>query len=87
MSDDTVEHIWQFKVELDGEDAYVIETPYGDHGSIKWGPMHRDKAGPFIDERNEMLVKLGRRVFQEVKRHFGIEAKNQPPAPEGTGGE
>ncbi len=86
MSAATVEHIWEFKVELDGEEAYVIETPYGDRGSIRWGPMHRDMAGPFIDERNEMLIALGRSVFDEVKRHFDIGTQKRPAPPEGSAG-
>lgn len=53
-----MELVWSFDVEREGEDAYVIERQRGVPGCIKHGPMPRDFAGPFIDERKEALSSM-----------------------------
>lgn len=66
----SMEMRWEFEVELEGEDAYVIERKGGEKGHIKWGPMPRDMAGPFIDERKESLAALAKRILGDIRAHY-----------------
>lgn len=54
--------IWT--VRLDGEFAYVREKLCNIPSDVEYGPMPRDFAGPFIDERREMLDAAMRRVLK-----------------------
>lgn len=50
-----LEITYTHEIERDGEDVYVIERQNGQGGYTRFGPMPRDFAGPFIDERQEFL--------------------------------
>ncbi len=57
----------KWAVERDGEVGYVIETWGGMVGSIKFGPMPRDFLGPFIDERQEIISDIAKKVQAHVR--------------------
>lgn len=61
---------WSFDVERDGEEVYVVERQKGVPGCIKHGPMPRDFAGPFIDERKEMLAAATQRALNELRKNL-----------------
>ncbi len=42
-----------WSVHLEGENAFVFERYTDCHFIMRFGPMPRDFAGPFIDERKE----------------------------------
>lgn len=46
---------WRWEVILDGDQAIVRESRDGAIGFADFGPMPRDYAGPFMDERRELL--------------------------------
>ena len=43
------------EVERSGDLSYVIERHEGVEGYTRHGPMPRDAAGPFIDDRKEQI--------------------------------
>lgn len=56
---------WTFEVELAGEEAFVYEREQGKPGTTRWGPMPRDMAGPFVDERREFLSEVYRKLIEQ----------------------
>lgn len=68
MSDHKITFSFTFEVELDGEDAYVIERQEGEPSYRRYGPMPRDAAGPLIDELKEHLQDTLDRLFEEKRK-------------------